>query len=45
LPFDLREIRLIPLDNADAAGVASSIQKLMDARVTQRATLNQGRCR
>ena len=42
LPFDLREIRLVPLDNADAASVAATIQKLMDARVTQRATLNQG---
>ncbi len=42
LPFDLRDIRLVPLENADATVVAATIQKLMDARVTQRATLNKG---
>ena len=42
LPFDLRDIALIPLEHADANVVAPTLQKLMDARVTQRATLNQG---
>ncbi|MSU60844.1 MAG: hypothetical protein EXS31_00360 [Pedosphaera sp.] len=42
LPFELREIRIIPLENADANVIATTVQKLMDARVTQRASLNQG---
>ena len=42
LPFDLRDIALIPLEHADANVVAPTLQKLMDGRVTQRATLNQG---
>ena len=42
LPFDLRDLALIPLDHADANVVAPTLQKLMDARVTQRASLNQG---
>jgi len=42
LPFDLRDIALIPLEHADANVVAPTLQKLMDARVTQRASLNQG---
>jgi type II secretion system protein D len=42
LTFELRDIRIIPLDNADANVIAATVQRLMDARVTQRATLNQG---
>ena len=42
LAFELRDIRIVPLENADANLVAANIQKLMDARVTQRATLNKG---
>ncbi len=42
LAFDLREIRLIPLEHADSAVVSATLQRLMDARVTQRATLNAG---
>lgn len=42
LPFELRDIRLVMLQNADANVVAATIQKLMDARITQRAALNQG---
>ena len=42
LPFDLRDIAFIPLEHADVNVVAPTLQKLMDARVTQRATLNQG---
>ena len=42
LPFDLRDLALIPLEHADVNLVAPTLQKLMDARVTQRAALNQG---
>ena len=42
LPFDLRDIRILPLENADANVVAGTLQKLMDARLTQRASLNKG---
>ncbi|MFM8358857.1 MAG: secretin N-terminal domain-containing protein, partial [Verrucomicrobiota bacterium] len=42
LPFDLRDIALVTLEHADASVVGPTLQKLMDARVTQRATLNQG---
>ena len=42
LPFNLRDIRIIPLENADANVVGPTLQKLMDARLTQRASLNQG---
>ncbi|NDB74079.1 MAG: hypothetical protein EB141_00265, partial [Verrucomicrobia bacterium] len=42
LPFDLRDIRIFPLEHADAAVVAGTLQKLMDARLTQRVTLNKG---
>ncbi|HAM73690.1 MAG TPA: hypothetical protein DCM86_18810 [Verrucomicrobiales bacterium] len=42
LPFDLRDIRVLPLENADATSVAATLQRLMDARLTQRAGLNKG---
>ncbi len=42
LPFDLRDIRILPLEHADANVVAGTLQKLMDARLTQRVTLNKG---
>lgn len=42
LPFDLRDIRILPLEHADASSVAGTLQKLMDARLTQRVTLNKG---
>ncbi len=42
LPFDLRDLAMVPLEHADANLVATTLQKLMDARVTQRASLNQG---
>ena len=41
LPLELRDVRIIPLDNADAGTVASSLQRLLDARVTQRAALGR----
>jgi type II secretion system protein D len=42
LPFELRDFMLIPLEHSDAGVAAATLQKVMDARVTQRATLNQG---
>lgn len=42
LPFELRDVRIIALETTDAATVAANIQRLMDARITQRATLNKG---
>ncbi len=42
LPFELRDVKIIPLETTDAATVAANIQRLMDARVTQRAALNKG---
>ena len=42
LPFDLRDIRILPLEHADASVVAGTLQKLMDARLTQRVSLNKG---
>lgn len=42
LPFNLRDIRILPLENADANVVGPTLQKLMDARLTQRTGLNQG---
>ncbi|MSU34703.1 MAG: hypothetical protein EXS36_06250 [Pedosphaera sp.] len=42
LPFNLRDIRILPLENADANVVGPTLQKLMDARLTQRASLNPG---
>ncbi|MBN2508403.1 MAG: hypothetical protein JXQ71_17125 [Verrucomicrobia bacterium] len=41
LPFELRDIKILPLQNADAAVVAGTLQQLMDARVTQRAALDK----
>jgi type II secretion system protein D len=41
LPVDLRDIRVVPLENADAGTVAASLQRLMDARVTQKAALGR----
>ena len=42
LPFDLRDIRIIPLENADAGTLAGTMQRLVDARMTQRASSNRG---
>ncbi len=41
LPLELRDVRIIPLENADAGAVASSLQRLLDARVTQKAALGR----
>ncbi len=41
LPFELRDIRIVALENADATVVAGTLQQLMDARVTRRAALDQ----
>ena len=42
LAFDLRDIRVLPLQHADAGIVAPTLQRLMDGRVTQRAAMNKG---
>lgn len=42
LPFELRDIKIIPLETTDASAIASTIQRLMDARITQRAAANRG---
>ncbi len=42
LPFDLRDIRILPLDNADANTLAGTLQRLVDARITARASANRG---
>jgi type II secretion system protein D len=41
LPLDLRDVRIIPLEHADAADVAGTLQQLLDARVTQKASLSK----
>ena len=42
LAFELRDVRLIALENSDAAQVAGTLQRLMDARLTQKASANRG---
>jgi hypothetical protein len=47
-PVDVREIRLIPLANAEATGLASTLQQMMDARVQRPGSdlpADPGRCR
>ena len=42
LPLELRDIRIVTLEHADAADVAAALQRLLDARVTQKATFIDG---
>jgi type II secretory pathway component GspD/PulD (secretin) len=42
LPIDLRDIRLLPLKNADAATLAPTLQRMMDARVQRQQSLGVG---
>jgi len=42
LPIDLRDIRLVPLANADATALAPVIQQMMDARVQRQQSLGVG---
>ena len=42
LDFDLRDIQLVPLQHADASLVAATLQRLMDARISQRALRTPG---
>jgi type II secretion system protein D len=37
--IDTRDIRLVPLENAEAASLAAALQRLMDARVQRQSTL------
>ncbi len=41
IPVELQDIQIIPLENADATDVASSLQKLLDARLQQRGNLGK----
>lgn len=41
LAVELRDIQILPLQHADAATVAGTLQRLMDARVTQKAALQK----
>ncbi len=41
LPVELRDIQILPLEHADATAVAGTLQRLMDARLTQRAALQK----
>ncbi len=38
-PIDLRDMRLVQLENADAVALAATIQKMMDARVQRQESL------
>ncbi len=42
LPIELRDIRLLGLENADAASLATTLQKMMDARVKRQQSLGVG---
>ena len=42
LPIDLRDIRLVPLANADATALAPVLQQMMDARVQRQQSLGVG---
>ena len=39
-PMDLRDMRLLPLKNADSATLSASLQRLMDARVARLASIS-----
>ena len=41
LPLELRDVRILTLKHADAADVAASLQRLLDARVTQKSSLSK----
>ncbi len=42
LPIELRDIRLLPLKNADAITLAPTLQRMMDARVQRQQSLGVG---
>ncbi|HTD87054.1 MAG TPA: secretin N-terminal domain-containing protein [Candidatus Binatia bacterium] len=41
LPLDLRDVRVLPLQHADANELAANLQRLLDARVTQKGSLSK----
>ena len=41
-PIELRDIRLVRLENAEAASLASTLQQMMDARVQRQTSLGVG---
>ncbi|HMJ66623.1 MAG TPA: secretin N-terminal domain-containing protein, partial [Candidatus Binatia bacterium] len=42
LPLEMRDIRILPLEHADATDLAAQLQKLLDARVTQKTAMGRG---
>jgi type II secretion system protein D len=42
LAIDMRDIRILPLEHADANELAAQLQKLLDARVTQKGAMGRG---
>jgi type II secretion system protein D len=42
LAIDMRDIRILPLEHADANELAAQLQKLLDARVTQKGAIGRG---
>jgi type II secretion system protein D len=41
LALDLRDVRILPLQHADATDLAANLQRLLDARVTQKGSLSK----
>ena len=41
ITVEMRDVKILPLEHGDAADLAATIQKLMDARVTQKAALGR----
>jgi type II secretion system protein D len=42
LPLEMRDIRILPLEHADATDLAGQLQKLLDARITQKSAMGRG---
>jgi type II secretion system protein D len=41
LPLELRDIRILSLEHADSTEVAATLQRLLDARVTQKSSMSR----
>ena len=41
LPMELREVHIVPLENADAMSVAAALQRILDARLRQKTALGK----
>jgi type II secretion system protein D len=42
LPVEMRDIRILPLEHSDATDLAAQLQKLLDARITQKSAMGRG---